>query len=247
MKKMLLIAVLGLSVPAYAAESDGEASGGGVSGGVGMYVGIGTSFVGGGERVDYNDAAGYSETEMNTHPTSIGGTFLLGVQKILPSHPVCIGAEIGVDVGPQRHEASPGRVDNYHLGDYYDLSTFRNGTTPFVGLRIGYIDHEHKFITYVRVGASHCKSRENFKRWHDEEGEDNELTADVKINSSSVMPTFALGLEKSLGKDLTARFETEYRLSKKKTQAYSDGTKVELYQKGTFSVRGLVCYNVKCF
>lgn len=219
----------------------------------GFYVGGGLLLCNSGERVDYKEANGYVDIESNAYPTRIGGTLLFGYQRVLDSYPVCLGLELGSDLSPRHEENNFGKMST-HIGRLYDAKATRNGFCPFAAVKVGYISHENTLMTYFKAGVSYVKSHEVY----------DEFTSDPnafgiylphysgQIKLTSWMPTIAVGLEKSIAKDVTGRLETEYRFAKSKTKHFKDpgthvdnGTSLKLTQKGTFNVRALVTYNIK--
>lgn len=235
MKKILLLSAAACMFSFVHAE-DGDSAGG-----HGFYVGGGFLLCNSGERVEHIELGGYNDLQADGYPTRLGGTLLVGYQAVPSSYPVCIGFEIGSDFMPRKEEHNAGKV-GLNNAESYDLRTSRNGFTPFAAIRIGYINHEHKFMPYIKFGISYEKSVERYTRWHIA---NNALEKQSDIKLTSWMPTVALGLEKSIGKDITGRIEGEYRFAKSKTTHFTAGDAVKFTQKGTLNIRALVCYNVK--
>lgn len=237
MKKILLLSAAACMFSFVHAE-DGDSAGG-----HGFYVGGGFLFCNSGEKVDYTEPDGFVDHEANGYSTRLGGTLLFGYQKVLSDYPVCLGLELGSDFSPKKEELNASKTST-RAGRVYDLKTSRNGFTPFAALRIGYINHDHKFMTYLKVGISYEKSQESYNEYDFNTGEYlSNFSGSMKL--TSWMPTVAIGLEKSIGKDLTGRVEGEYRFAKSKTKNFSLGGDLKLTQKCTLNIRALVCYNVK--
>lgn len=217
----------------------------------GFYVGGGLLMCNSGEKVEFRECdslGNYIDVESNAYPTRVGGTLLFGYQRVLDSYPVCLGLELGSDFSPRHEENNCGKQSLVGSRSY-DAKTTRNGFCPFAAVKVGYISHENTLMTYFKAGVSYVKSTEHYLEYGDLVYNVGPWVcqADSKVKLTSWMPIIAVGLEKSMAKDVTGRLETEYRFAKSKTKNHSRyaGEATKLTQKGTFNVRALVTYNIK--
>ncbi len=215
----------------------------------GFYYALGLLLCNSGERVEYYDIRGLRTVESNGFGTRLGATLALGYQFMPQNRPYCIGLEIGSDFSPRHEETDSHKIDPNRSGateKYYDLKTTRNGFRPFVALRGGYVNYDHKFMVYMKAGMSYADSKETYT----ELVLNSDRSAYVEGASHTVkcsywMPIIALGLEKSFTNNFTLRGEAEYRFAKTKERKYSGGDATKLTQKGTINVRVLFCHNIR--
>lgn len=246
MKKIAFLGVLLGSLSCVSA-SDGEGT---TVGGHGFYYGVGIVACNTGERVTNNRANNLVIDEANSTSTQFGGVLSLGYQFVPANTPYCVGLELGCDFSPRHEDLHAEKRTRYAPNaDAYSLRVTRNGFSPFVALRGGYINLDHKFMIYGKVGLSYVSSAEYYEAesvddeavWHADPGRCGHF------KMTTWMPTLALGLEKSFTKDFTCRGEFEYRFGKKKTKNFRNAANgsVTLEQKGAFNVRVMFCHNIK--
>ena len=250
MKKVLMLS-MALAMFSANANDDG-------SGGCGFYIGGGLLWNNTGEKMEFqenNPVPSPNYTESNSNFTNIGGTLLFGVQRVFDSsYPICFGLELGCDFARRHEDANPDKISNEgQAGRVYNLYTWRNGIVPFAAFRIGYISHEYKTMVYFKAGVSYAKSKEKYDEFNDVDqnghpmpggwGRVDAWSGTMEVNS--VMPILALGVEKSMAKDITARLEGEYRFGRSKKKTTKLGDNMKFTQKDAFTVRALVVYNVK--
>ncbi len=262
MKKIAFMALLGL-VPSALAEDqvvvssantpvvvEEEAS---TVGQHGFYYALGLLLCNSGERVDFYQTTGARVTESNGFGTRLGGTLALGYQFMPQSQPYCVGLEIGSDFSPRHEEVQSNKSDPNESSTapgqnrLYKLRTTRNGFRPFVAIRGGYVNYDHKFMVYAKAGMSYADSKEYYEGYviNTATGAVSVAHSPSPIKCSCWTPLVALGVEKSFTNNFTLRGEAEYKFARTKDHAYSDGTWVKFTQKGTINVRVLFCHNIR--
>lgn len=218
----------------------------------GFYYALGLLLCNSGERVDFYQTTGARVTESNGFGTRLGGTLALGYQFMPQGQPYCAGLEIGSDFSPRHEEIQSHKSDPHEsstapgMNRMYDLRTTRNGFRPFVAIRGGYVNYDHKFMVYVKAGMSYADSKEHYTGYT--VSGTGAVTVDrgpITIKCSCWTPLVALGVEKSFTNNFTLRGEAEYKFARTKDHAYSDGTWVKFTQKGAINVRVLFCHNIR--
>ena len=224
----------------------------------GFYFGLGFHAADTGEKNDYTygkyftefsvDAGtsyptgrweGTTDEEINHTSTRLGGSFLLGIGKKLRG-PAYLALEGGLDVARPTNYS---RIDVYSRTDrLYSVNVGRKGLTPWFALRGGFVDCETKILTYLKVGGSLSKSTESYSEYL--------LVTDETISSthkiSGLSPLVALGAEKAFARRMSGRLEAEYKFPKNKNKQFgTDHGSVKLTQKGSFTLRTVISYNVK--
>lgn len=206
--------------------------------------------------------------------TKVGGSLLIGYQHVFNEYPICLGIEFGADFTARSEtlEASKTTYITTTDGDTrkYDATLGRSGCNPFAAIRIGYV-HAGTLMPYFKVGVSRVETKETYDEF-DEYGKVDDYSGHLKM--SSWKPTLALGVEKALTDGVTGRLEFEYRFPKKKNKNFSEehwyemnekdtlgvgqtkaavckfaagekNGRLEVKEKGAFTVRALISYNVK--
>ena len=207
----------------------------------GLYYAFGLLMCNSGERVDYYYSNGDKSVEINKFGTRFGGTLALGYQFMPSNKPFCIGLEVGSDFSPRHEESENGVSLLGGTTTYYTVTTTRNGFRPFAALRIGYVNYDNKFITYLKLGMSYADTKERYNKF-DAGAAPNPVESVIKCNCWT--PIVALGLEKSFTKDFTWRGEAEYKFARTMDHGHGDGTCTKFMQKGSFNVRVLFCHNI---
>ncbi|MBR1733980.1 MAG: hypothetical protein IJ730_00785 [Alphaproteobacteria bacterium] len=243
MKKIAFLGALLCSASFVSAEDAAvNESGESKVGQHGFYYGIGVLACNSGERVDYYGPEG-KRVEVNEFGTRMGGSVVLGYQFMPVNQPLCIGVELGSDFSP-RHEAIENGSDiRAAYQDMYETKVTRNGFRPFFALRGGYVNYDHKFMTYLKVGMSYAYSKEYYNMVRVRGGVETPTSSIQKL--SCWTPIIALGIEKTFTKDFTFRGEFEYKFTRTKDHGFSRGDSLKLIQKGSFNVRALFCQNIK--
>lgn len=214
----------------------------------GFYYALGLLLCNSGERVDYYDE-NQTKQEANDSRTHLGATLALGYQFMPQNKPYCVGLEIGSDFSPRNEELHAHKFDPNKSGaqdQYYNLKTSRNGFRPFIAIRGGYVNYDHKFMAYLKAGMSYADSKEIYSE-SKATGSTTSPYIDGEthtVKCSSWMPIVALGVEKSFTNSFTLRSEAEYRFAKTKKKHFNSDS-VKLTQKGTFNVRVLFCHNFR--
>lgn len=218
----------------------------------GFYYALGLLLCNSGERVDFYQTTGARVTESNGFGTRLGGTLALGYQFMPQSQPYCFGLEFGSDFSPRHEEVQSNKSDPNESSTapgqnrLYNLRTTRNGFRPFVAIRGGYVNYDHKFMVYAKAGMSYADSKEYYEGYViSATGAVSVAHSPSPIKCSCWTPFVALGVEKSFTNNFTLRGEAEYKFARTKDHAYSDGTWVKFTQKGAINVRVLFCHNIR--
>ena len=176
----------------------------------------------------------------------------LGYQFMPQSQPYCFGLEFGSDFSPRHEEVQSNKSDPNESSTapgqnrLYNLRTTRNGFRPFVAIRGGYVNYDHKFMVYAKAGMSYADSKEYYEGYViSATGAVSVAHSPSPIKCSCWTPFVALGVEKSFTNNFTLRGEAEYKFARTKDHAYSDGTWVKFTQKGAINVRVLFCHNIR--
>ncbi len=262
MKKIVFLSLLGLTASVFAEDQvvvnsattpvvvEEEVAS--TIGQHGFYYALGLLLCNSGERFDFYDIDNERTTEANRFGTHLGATLALGYQFMPQSQPYCVGLEIGSDFAPRQEDHYSDKMmvrPDKRTDNYYDLTTTRNGFRPFVALRAGYVNYDHKFMVYAKAGMSYADSKARTKIWRLNSASTNyDLHAESLIKCSCWTPIVALGIEKSFTNNFTLRGEAEYKFTRTKDRGWdrAEGhTSAKFIQKGTFNVRVLFCHNIR--
>jgi hypothetical protein len=188
---------------------------------------------------------GYTEDEVNAERTRLGGAFVVGFGRKLPSNNLYLALEAGLDFARNTTFSEVGKQSS--RGRSYDCKVVRNGLVPSLAARIGYIACDTGILTYLKVGATLLKQKETYYEYS--LGVFAGVPAGDVANSehkiSQAVPTLGIGLEKAFARKLTARLECEYQFNKSKVKDFGRYGSTKLSSKGDIVVRVMFCHNLK--
>ncbi|MDR1235952.1 MAG: hypothetical protein LBJ96_03005 [Holosporaceae bacterium] len=224
----------------------------------GWFLGLGTHVATAGEKVEYtypvvNNVQVYDRPMAEADHTAprLGGSVVLGVGKRIKNTSAYGSIEIGCDFGPttRKLEADKRSINNQAVfSRNYGIETKTSGVIPFAAIRVGHVNHNHGFLSYVKVGVAHSSSEEHSYGYRDV---DNLVGGyvltyfDSREKVSGVRPLVALGIEKGFARNATLRTELEWRGGKSKTRTWDGGDNVKVTAKDSITLRVLINYHGK--
>ncbi len=180
----------------------------------GLYFGAGAMF-GFGEDTAKIEATG---SDVSKNINRFLGSLFLGSGKAMNSAPLYFGGEIIVDL-------SKAKKETFTLNNQ-NMTITNNGVIPSFGLRLGYTKPDMDMLFFAKFSLTRVKSSLDY--------------TGGKLSVGKFAPTIAFGIEKSICRKYTTRFDIEYVFKKEKK---NDTYKLE--RGGSLNLRVMFAYNVR--